>query len=133
MFNENSADAMPLMAGQHVRVANQVHVAHVLHSHDANQFVIDLATPEFDACIQVSSKFQFRHVRLVPAVLRNHSAIGLRGRVDVVKDRCNFLIATGTYAVHGVPLCLRYLRASLAPAPSSVLDEIAASQGDFDA
>jgi len=50
MLQQGGADAVPLMRGKHIGVADQIDVAHRLDAHDADQRVIGFAAPELDPC-----------------------------------------------------------------------------------
>ena len=46
------------------------------------QYALFLASPELDAVFDFAFELGRRHVRLVPAIVRDHALIGLGGVVD---------------------------------------------------
>jgi hypothetical protein len=87
MPQQSTADTRPLRLGAHVGVADEVHVLHRLHAHDAHQFSVALEAPEHHAGADLFVEFVIGHVRLVPAVRWDDATIALRRLVDDGEDR----------------------------------------------
>jgi hypothetical protein len=75
-------------------MADKAHVAHVLQSHDAGEAAAIRIAPEHDAGGTLAVKLVAWHVRFVPAVGRDHAAIGFRGGVDDGKNVVALVVAT---------------------------------------
>ena len=95
MLEQRAADAVALAGGRHVGVADQVHVAHRLDAHDRHQLAAGLVAPERDSGGDLALELVQRHVRLVPAVGRDHAAVCLGGGVDDRGDRRALVIPAG--------------------------------------
>src|SRR5215831_14332299 len=84
MGDQRAADPVPLTRGKHIRVANEIDVAYPLNTHHScklQSFSV-FATYEIDLRRNLRAKLGSRHVRLVPAICRNHAAIFLGRRID---------------------------------------------------
>jgi hypothetical protein len=63
-------------------MADQVDVLHRLDAHHPDQRSVRLVAPEHDACGDLTLQLLPVDVRLAPAILRDHPAVGLCGCVD---------------------------------------------------
>ena len=100
MLEQRAADAAPLAAGRDVCVADQVDVAHGLDAHDAQQRAVGLVAPERHPGGDLAVELVRRHVRLVPAIGGDHSAIRLGGLVHDREDRGALVVAAGANVAH---------------------------------
>ena len=67
--------------------------SHRLDAHDAEELAVVLVAPEAHARGDLAVELVRAHVRLVPAVRRDHAAVGLRGGVDDRQDRLALVVA----------------------------------------
>jgi hypothetical protein len=81
-------------------VADQLEVPDVLDAHDPGQLAVDLVAPEHDPGGDLGIELVRGHVRLVPAIGRDHAVIGLGGGVDDREDRLAFVVPAGTDVSH---------------------------------
>jgi hypothetical protein len=58
MLKQRGTDALPLLAGQNVGVADKIDVAHRLEAHHADQCAVLLVTPEYHAGRRVPRRAQ---------------------------------------------------------------------------
>src|SRR5215213_7948055 len=82
MAEESCADTASLGPRRDVSMAHKHHLTFVLNAHDPGQTAFLLGHPELDASIHLARQLIARHVRLVPAVSRDHSPIRVRCVVD---------------------------------------------------
>ena len=87
MVHQRGTHAVPLATRQDVRVTDEVDIQLRLDSHHADQFPVDVDSPERDARGDIAEQLLVGHVGLMPSVGRNHAAIGFRGRVHDRQDR----------------------------------------------
>jgi hypothetical protein len=87
VLQQRPPDAVALRFRRDIRVADQLDVAHPLDAHDAGQHAVALVTPEHHAGGDLRVELVRRHVRLAPAIRRDHVPVGLGRRVDDAEDR----------------------------------------------
>ena len=133
---QRTADAGPWLAGQDVRVADQVDVADGLDPHHAEQLAVRLVAPERDSGGDLAVELLGGHVRLVPAILRDHAAVGLGGRVDDREDRAALVVTAGPDGAHRANLATApqrrhrpYAATALAPSPASTRQSASTTAG----
>jgi hypothetical protein len=73
-------------------VADEGYVPDVLNAHHARERAVLLVPPEVDAGGDLVAELLARHVRLGPAVGRDHASIGRGGVVDDLVDRLEVLL-----------------------------------------
>src|SRR5262249_15061097 len=115
MLKKLAADAAALHCRDNISMADKVNVAHVLQSHDTGEAAAILVAPELDAGGAFAVELRAWHVRLVPAVGRDHSAIGLGGGIDDGKNVVALVLATAAGGHLRAPhprLCWLYRRCS---------------------
>src|SRR5215207_3784992 len=78
VLQQGTADAPALALRHHVGVPDQVHVAHLLDAHHAQERAVVLVAPELHSGRDLGVELVTRHVRLVPAVVGDHAAVRLR-------------------------------------------------------
>ena len=95
-LEQRAPDAAPLVARRDVGVADQVDVVHGLDSHHADQLAVGLVPPELHAGFDLAVELLARHIRLVPAVARDHAAIGLGRGIHDPEDRLTLVLTAET-------------------------------------
>jgi hypothetical protein len=96
-----AADAASLAGGKDVGVADEIDVADGLDAHHADQRAVALGAPEDDAGRDLALELRRVHVRLVPAVGRDHPAIGAGGGVHDREHGGPLVVATSPDRTHG--------------------------------
>jgi hypothetical protein len=91
----------PLVHRAHIGMPDQCNVTNLLRSHHADQSVRFLPSPETYPVRDLPPQCCRRHVRIVPAVRRNHAPIGFRSLADHGLYRRKIRI--GTAADHRAP------------------------------
>src|SRR5262245_12865412 len=86
VLQQASSDAATLLGGERVRVSNERDVGHGLKPHYADHAALAPDAKKSHACAHLGTQLLARHVRLVPAIGGNDSAIGERSVVDDGKD-----------------------------------------------
>src|SRR5262249_43920739 len=128
MTEQHAADAAPLAARQDIGVTDEIDVTHRLGAHDAEQPVVLLMPPEHDPGGDLAIELVARHVGLVPAVGRDHPAVGLSGGVDDREYGGALVATTGADHAHDAILLSDWYRASpqpLIPAQAGIQDLVA--------
>src|SRR5689334_231789 len=101
MPQQLSADASSLAARQDVSMSHERYILHGLKAHHARQFtVVVLVYPEVHSGGDVSRELLTTHIRLVPAVRGDRSAVPLCGRIDHGQDRSMFVGSRATNRSH---------------------------------
>ena len=80
-------------------MADQGDILNVLNPHHAEQLAALFIAPKPHAAFNFMAKLFPRHVRLMPAVSRNHATVGFSGLVDDGKDGVE--VGVGAGADHG--------------------------------
>ena len=91
---QRTADPAALMRRPNISVANQRDIAHVLKSHHARQNPSVIPAPELDARGNLGNEVGALHIRFVPTVCRDDSAVDSCGLVDDHVYRWNVVIGT---------------------------------------
>src|SRR5919109_609999 len=73
----------------------------MLDAHYAKQLAVALVPPEHNSGGDLAVELVRRHVGLVPAIGRDHAAIGLGGGVDDCEDRLTLIISAAADGRHG--------------------------------
>src|SRR6201995_4639099 len=77
VLDERAPHPTTLAAGEHVRVADEIHVVPGLDAHDADETRLDLVAPEGHAGGSLRVQLIAGHVRLMPAIGRDDAAVDL--------------------------------------------------------
>src|SRR5919107_2258502 len=85
-------------------MADQVHVAQRLDPDHTDELAVLLVSPELDPGVDLARQLLGGHVRLVPAVSRDHAAVGLRGGIHEREDRLALVVSARANA-HAAGLC----------------------------
>ena len=95
MSQEFRANALFLVAGPDVGVANQGYVGDLLRAHHTYQSPVMLAAPEVHAACYLMVEFVGRHVGVVQAIRRDDSAVSGRSVVDDGPDGEEIVLVAG--------------------------------------
>ena len=95
---QRTADSVALMGRPNIRVADQRDLAHVLKPHHTHQNPRVIPAPELDAPGNFSNEVGALHIRFVPTVGRDDSAVGTCCLVDDCVYRWN--VVSGTAPDH---------------------------------
>jgi hypothetical protein len=68
-------------------MSNQSDVENLLHPHDADKRRVEFRTPELHTGRCFVSQFICVHIGLMPAIIRDDTAVPLGGRIDDVQQR----------------------------------------------
>jgi len=90
---QGGADAAPLRGRKHVGVPDQLDIPDRLESHDTGERAAGLIPPEAHARHDLILELALGHIRLVPAVGRDHAPVGLGCCIDDLEDRVSLVIA----------------------------------------
>src|SRR5882672_590261 len=85
-------------------MADEIDVAHRLQAHHCDERAVPFIAPERDAGGDLAGELVRRHVGLVPAVGRDHAAIGLRGGIHDRQDGRTLVLATEADVAHDATL-----------------------------
>src|SRR6266851_3911541 len=88
-------------------MTDQIGIAHRLNAHYADQRTLRLITPERDPGGDLAVELTQRHVRLVPTIFGDYTAISLGGGIDDPQDCCALVITARSDSAHGGILRLR--------------------------
>src|SRR5262249_18262688 len=87
VLDEGRADAVPLVWGQDVGVANEVDVVDSLDPHHTREGAVLLEAPECTAGGDLPTELLGAHVRLVPRARWNHALVRLGRGIDDLENR----------------------------------------------
>src|SRR6267154_5144455 len=111
---------MPLTARQDVSVSDEIDVPHRLDAHHAYEHAIRRMAPERNSGGYLAVEFVQRHVGYMPAIGRDHAAIGFGCSIDNRQHGVAIVVAARANDVHDPVLSLVFARHRPPPAAGTL-------------